>query len=115
MRSRIFLIAILTTGAAVLAARQNPGEAVNAGEAVFFGKGNCSSCHEINGRGGIVGPDLSGAGTRTPESLRAKILNPNAAAGGRGGALPLVIVVKRPDGREIQGVRRNEDTFSLQI
>ena len=79
---------------------------IAAGEGIFFGKGNCSSCHEVNGRGGVVGPDLS-AGTRTPDTLRAKIVNPNAASGGRGGA-PQVIVVKRADGREIQGVRRSE-------
>jgi PQQ-dependent dehydrogenase (methanol/ethanol family) len=115
MRSRILTVAIIATCAAVLAAPQNPENAVAAGEAVFFGKGNCSSCHEINGRGGIVGPDLSAAGTRTPEALRAKILNPNVAPGGRGGTVPLVVVAKRADGREIQGVRRGEDTFTLQI
>src|SRR6202023_2069195 len=43
------------------------------------------------------------------------------AGGGRtggvgGGALqPATIVVKTQDGREIRGVRRNEDTFSLQM
>src|SRR5919201_3853762 len=36
----------------------------SAGEAIFNGKGGCVSCHEVNGRGGIVGPDLSAAGTR---------------------------------------------------
>src|SRR5207302_7854044 len=34
--------------------------------------------------------------------------------GGRGGA-PTVLVAKMQDGREIQGVRRNEDTFTLQM
>ena len=80
----MFFIALIAVSAALLA-RQNSDGNVAAGEAVFFGKGNCSSCHEINGRGGIVGPDLSAAGTRTPDALRAKILNPNAAPGGRGG------------------------------
>src|SRR5262245_56156877 len=27
-----------------------------AGAAFFFGKGNCSSCHMIKGRGGLIGP-----------------------------------------------------------
>src|SRR5262245_38084493 len=97
MRSRILLVALIAACTAILSAPQNPEDAVAAGDAVFFGKGNCSSCHEINGRGGIVGPDLSAAGTRTPEALRAKILNPNAATGGRGGTAPLVVVAKRPD------------------
>ena len=108
-------LALIAAGAGLLAAAQNPINNVAAGEAVFFGKGNCSNCHEVNGRGGVVGPDLSAAGTRTPEALRGKILSPNAGTGGRGGGAPLVIVARRADGREIQGVRRNEDTFNLQI
>src|SRR6185295_4122824 len=36
-----------------------------AGEALFFGRAACASCHEVNGRGGVVGPDLSAAG-QTP-------------------------------------------------
>ena len=114
MRAKMFFIALIAVSAGLLG-RQNSDGNVAAGEGVFFGKGNCASCHEINGRGGIVGPDLSAAGTRTPEALRAKILNPNSAPGGRGGGAPLVVVARRPDGREIQGVRRNEDTFSLQL
>src|SRR5207249_3576391 len=37
-----------------------PGDPA-AGEAVFFGAGGCATCHEVHGRGGIVGPDLSNA------------------------------------------------------
>ena len=41
---------------------------------------------------------------------------PRAAAGvGGGGAPTVTVVVKMQDGREIRGVRRNEDTFSLQM
>ncbi len=35
--------------------------------------------------------------------------------GGRGASTPVTVVVKTQDGREIRGVRRNEDTFSLQM
>jgi mono/diheme cytochrome c family protein len=31
------------------------------GKAIFEGKGNCTSCHAINGAGGTSGPDLGGA------------------------------------------------------
>jgi alcohol dehydrogenase (cytochrome c) len=89
-----------------------------AGEAIFNGKGGCVSCHQVNARGGLVGPDLSAAGARSPEALRDKILNPGspAATGGRGAApRPQVIVAKTRDGREIRGARKNEDTFSLQV
>jgi mono/diheme cytochrome c family protein len=30
-----------------------------AGERIFWGKANCSSCHMVNGKGGRLGPDLS--------------------------------------------------------
>ncbi len=98
------------------------------GETLFFGKANCASCHQVNGRGGIVGPDLSTVARAPADALRQKILNPATPfaappAGGRGGpvgrggaaARPLVTVAKTKDGREIRGVRRNEDTFSLQM
>ena len=64
-----------------------------AGEAIFFGKGACATCHDINGRGGAVGSDLSAAGQLPVATLRQAILDPNALApaaggqrgGGRGG------------------------------
>ena len=93
-----------------------------AGEALFFGRAGCSSCHEVNARGGIIGPDLSNAGRLPPAALQAKITNPDSAAaatagrsGGRGGATPATVTIKTRDGQEIRGVRRNEDTFSLQM
>jgi len=92
------------------------------GETIFSGKGGCASCHQIHGRGGIVGPDLSAAGTRPADALRQKILDPGGAGstagnagGGRGGAAPAVIIARTLDGREITGVARSEDTFSLQM
>jgi len=91
-------------------ARDTAGNPAN-GEVLFFGKAGCAGCHEVNGRGGIVGPDLSAAGTRFPEALRTKILNPSDVAG-RGG---LSLIVRTQDGREVRGVRRNEDTFTLQM
>jgi PQQ-dependent dehydrogenase (methanol/ethanol family) len=93
-----------------------------AGEALFFGRAGCASCHEVNARGGVAGPDLSNAGRLAPAVLQQKITDPNASAGaptggrggGRGGAAPAVLV-KTLDGKEIRGLRRNEDTFSLQM
>ena len=38
-----------------------PGNATN-GEQLFAGKGNCSSCHMVNGQGGRRGQDLSRVG-----------------------------------------------------
>ena len=46
------------------------GNAV-AGEAIFFGKGACATCHDINGRGGAVGSDLSAAGQLPVATIQA--------------------------------------------
>jgi mono/diheme cytochrome c family protein len=47
-----------------------PGDA-KAGEQFFFGKGQCTSCHMVQGRGATVGPDLSNAGARlTADEIR---------------------------------------------
>ena len=35
-----------------------PGDVAH-GEVVFWGKGQCSSCHAISGRGSVIGPDLT--------------------------------------------------------
>jgi alcohol dehydrogenase (cytochrome c) len=98
---------------------------VAAGEALFFGRAGCASCHEINARGGVTGPDLSNAGRLSAAAIRQKIVSPDeplppvpgarGGGGGRGGPPPVTLVVKSADGREIRGVRRNEDMFSAQI
>jgi alcohol dehydrogenase (cytochrome c) len=106
------------------AAATVPGDRT-AGEGLFFGKAGCAGCHQVNGKGGVTGPDLSTAGRTSPPALRQKILDPSlpiagtgrGAGGGpgRGAARPQVIVATTEDGREVRGVRRNEDTFSVQL
>src|SRR5205814_7538430 len=76
--------------------------------------------------------DLSNAGRLTVAALHQKIVDPNTplppapgaagggrgfpgGGGGRGGGGAATVVVKMPDGKEIRGVRRNEDSFSLQM
>ena len=104
---------------------------VDAGRIVFEEKGKCLDCHQVNGRGTPVGPDLSAAASLSAGQLQATILNPNQAAGavravapggrrgGRGGRRSLpqngVVVVSTVDGAEYRGIRRNEDSFSLQM
>ncbi|HKY21251.1 MAG TPA: PQQ-dependent dehydrogenase, methanol/ethanol family [Vicinamibacterales bacterium] len=103
---------------------QAPEGDVASGEALFFGKAACSRCHEVNARGGVTGPDLSNAGRLASAAIRQKIVAPSQplppapgarGGGGRGGPAPVTIVARMQDGREIRGVRRNEDTFSVQI
>lgn len=45
------------------------------GAALYAGKGACSNCHTVNGRGGALGPDLTGIGAiRSPSYLRESLL-----------------------------------------
>ncbi|MDP0492399.1 MAG: DUF1080 domain-containing protein [Verrucomicrobiota bacterium JB023] len=39
----------------------------------------CTSCHVIDGQGGLIGPELSGAGAMGIEGLLRNIITPNAA------------------------------------
>ena len=63
-----------------------------------------------------MGPDLSAAGTREAAFIQAKILNPDAipATNARGRA-PSTVFITTDDGREIEGIRRAEDTYSLHV
>ncbi|CAG5007133.1 hypothetical protein DYBT9275_03970 [Dyadobacter sp. CECT 9275] len=45
------------------------------GKAIFVQ--NCSSCHQIQGAGGLIGPQLDGIGNWGPKALTQKILDPN--------------------------------------
>ena len=89
------------------------GDAV-AGEQTFWGKGGCASCHEVNGRGADVGPDLSAAGTNSASYLRSVILNPNNPQLRRRRFFgPSVVRVKTKSGQQIRGITRAEDSYNL--
>jgi putative heme-binding domain-containing protein len=92
-------------------ARALPGDAAR-GKGIFFGKGNCSTCHAISGEGGFLGPDLSAYGSEiTAKAIREAIVSSNRVepAGYRSGA------VTTRDGNRFEGVIRNEDNFSIQL
>src|SRR5262249_30663484 len=47
------------------------------GQMLFSGKGNCASCHRINGRGPRLASDLTEIGAiRSPASLQRSLLDP---------------------------------------
>ena len=77
-----FLLVVTTlavSASAQTAAKQPDAGDAAAGEAFFTGKGNCSSCHMVRGRGGILGPDLSNlARGRTVEQIEAALADPSA-------------------------------------
>ena len=82
------------------------------GQKIFFGRGDCSQCHMVNGKGGRLGPDLSRIGAaRSNRSLADSIRDPNKDIARE---YETVIAVSK-EGERITGVRKNEDTFSLQV
>jgi PQQ-dependent dehydrogenase (methanol/ethanol family) len=105
-----YLRSLNTAGAA--ANEVVPGDAQN-GKQIFWNKGGCGQCHEVNARGANIGPDLSEAGKNSADYLRAKILEPNAPpARARRFFSPPGVKVQLRDG-EIEGIRRAEDNFTL--
>ena len=53
-----------------------PGDP-SAGRSFFFGKGNCASCHMLDGRGGWIGPDLTNLGReRTLREIEESLRSP---------------------------------------
>ena len=93
------------------------------GKELFFGDANCSLCHMVNGKGGRLGPDLTGAGAgRTREALIDSVRNPSRRlAWGLNEATKEFpqeyesVTVVTADGKQIKGVTLNEDSFSVQI
>ena len=79
------------------------------GEKLFFAANSCASCHEVNGRGSTVGPDLSAEGTRDVAAIRTAMLHP--APRGFGGGARWVNAVTA-EGKAVRGIVRAEDSFT---
>jgi len=115
------LVSYIRSLAGTAVASERVGGDPAAGKAVFEGRGQCLSCHTVNGQGQPVGPDLSAAGNGSAQALEAAIVNPNqppaALGGGRGPRRgpPTTLTVKTADGHEYRGVLKSEDVFSLQM
>ncbi len=91
------------------------------GRAVYERAG-CAACHTVRGAGGALGPELSAVGaSRGAGYLRESIVDPGAAlppalwpeAPGFSDYLPVRVVTRA--GREMLGMRVNEDAFTLQF
>ncbi len=88
-----------------------PGSA-SAGGRLFNGKAECNGCHMVGGQGGRLGPDLSRVGERRdPEELLSDMLSPHQDVDPRWWTLR----VTGRDGVVREGLRMNEDSFSLRI
>ncbi len=101
-----------------------PGDAAR-GAQLYATKGACAQCHTLNGRGGAIGPDLSGIGLRrSPAFLRRALTEPAAevplsfSPWRSDVSLPVNFLLVRAvpkKGEPVTGVRVNEDTFSIQV
>jgi cytochrome c oxidase cbb3-type subunit III len=89
-------------------ARGNAGR----GKDLFEMKGNCASCHRVNGKGSRLGPDLSEIGAvRSPDALERSLVDPTSTM------LPVNRAIRAVtrDGKVITGRRLNEDTYTVQL
>src|ERR1700685_4287570 len=88
-----------------------PGD-TKQGEALFFGKAQCSDCHMVNGKGGFIGSDLSFYGADAkPDRIRAIILDPDKNLPADQKA---TTVVTRT-GTKITGMLKTNDNFSVSL
>ncbi len=88
---------------------ENPaaGDA-DAGERFFTGKGRCSSCHIVRGRGGILGPELSNlARERRTSQIEHALREPGRSRSFRAAS------VRMRDGSTLRGVAKYETPFDL--
>lgn len=102
-----------------------PGDAPK-GEQVFWGKGQCGTCHMVKGKGGLQGPELSNlAAYRKTQSIIDALTKPYHKVyppGGdhleelpvaSGGYLPVTVTGR--DGKVTRGVLLGQDTYTLQV
>jgi cytochrome c oxidase cbb3-type subunit III len=107
------LVAYLRTLSAPGGPAAERGDAAR-GEQLFWAPGgaNCGQCHMVGGRGGRLGPVLSRIGAaRSASALEREIRRP-------GEVIPIgfeTVTVTTPDGKKVRGLRKNEDTFSVQL
>jgi len=82
----------------------------------LYAKNVCSKCHAVRGQGGVLGLDLTDFGARHGAAhLRKILLDPGSAKlqDSYGYFAVLTVHVATHDGRVVQGLRVNEDSFSI--
>lgn len=91
-----------------------------AGERIFFGDGQCSSCHTALGRGSSYGPDLSSVASRLrPVMLQQALTDPGSSTSSGSGyrdAAPVsydAVSVILNDGSKLQGLARAQGSHDL--
>lgn len=118
-RDEIWQVAAYVKSLGQVNAEPTKGDA-GRGEQIYASKGGCGFCHSIRGRGGALGPDLTAIGLRRGAAhLRKSLTDPGAdvprsfRGDPRENFLQVRAVTRQ--GKELVGVRVNEDTFTLQM
>jgi putative heme-binding domain-containing protein len=96
---------------------------VTHGRELFYGSGACANCHMILGKGGRLGPDLTGTGSaRSTDYLVESLRNPSRRlAQGISEAMKefseeyVTVTVVDGGGQQFKGTILNEDNFTLQM
>jgi putative heme-binding domain-containing protein len=83
------------------------GKTPKMGQAIFAN--NCSPCHQINNKGGMIGPQLDGIGNWGRSALTTKILDPNRNIS----EAFRVYNITLKDGKTLSGLYRREEGQSL--
>ena len=82
------------------------------GEQYFFSKGQCASCHMVDGRGAAVGPDLSNvAGGLTVAEIRESLLQPGARL--TPGYESVTVHLRNGDA--LRGFARSQNNFEIAL
>jgi putative heme-binding domain-containing protein len=105
------IVAYLRSAAAARRSVSAAGDAAR-GKALFDGKGQCGTCHRVDGAGGGLGPDLSRIGqVRRSFELEQSLVDPDAEV------LPnhRSVRVVTGAGAVITGRLLNHDTFTVQL
>jgi putative heme-binding domain-containing protein len=88
-----------------------PGDPTH-GQALFFGKAQCSECHMAHGKGGFIAADLSYIGADTSvDRIREIILYPEATLPAQKRAVSVVT----NSGQKFTGALRINDNFSISM
>jgi putative heme-binding domain-containing protein len=110
----------------VAAFAQSPADPAR-GKEIFEGKGDCASCHRVNGNGSRLGPDLSDIGIPRPaggvgpsfggtaagnaKNLEAALLDPDAEIAISNRSVRVVTKA----GATFTGRLLNQDNFTVQM
>ena len=82
------------------------------GHQIFFGKGQCSTCHMVLGKGGFMATELTSyASNRTADEIKQAIVDPDANLE----PTSRVVHVRTGDGKSLTGVVRSEDNLNITL